>query len=377
MTVHAAPWVLPISAPPIADGAVALDRAGQVVAVGRAAELSRLGAVEHHDGVLLPGLVNAHTHVELSHLAGRVPGGDGLVPWIRRLMAERVSDEAARQEAARPAIAALAARGTVCVGDVNNGTPVAPLLRDAGVDVVTFDERIQPRGLPAPPRRGAIPTAHATYTCGKDALVALAAHTGGRIASIHVEEDPAEAAWLSGGDGPLRELLTERGALPDAGPPGLAPVAWLEALGVLGPGTLLVHLTCAGDDALAAAARAGAVAVLCPRSNLYIGGRLPPWRRIRAAGLRVALGTDSLASAPSLDVLGDVAALARDGADPAWLLACATSGGATALGRPHLGALAVGLRPGLVCLGSGARSIDDPVAWVAHEGAQAPARRLA
>ncbi len=146
---------------------------------------------------------------------------------------------------------------------------------------------------------------------------------------------------------------------------------------MLGPGSLLVHLTVADNASLALAAQRGATAVLCPRSNRHITGRLPPWDRIRAAGLRVALGSDSLASSPTLDVLGDVAELARAGADPAWLLEAATHGGARALALPHLGALAAGLRPRLIELGDAARGLSDPLAWVAHEGADAPARRLA
>lgn len=80
-TVHTAPWVVPIAAPPIRDGAVVLDPSGVVTAVGRAQHLRTLGTVVEHRSVLLPGLVNAHAHVELSHLVGRVPGGDGLAAW--------------------------------------------------------------------------------------------------------------------------------------------------------------------------------------------------------------------------------------------------------------------------------------------------------
>lgn len=381
-TVHLAPWVVPIAAAPIRDGAVVLDNRGVVTAVGRATHLRTLGEVREHQAVLLPGLVNAHAHLELSHLAGRVPGGDGLAAWIRRLLALRDSEPGLNNlsqviDSARAAALAMAARGTVAVADVTNGGQVAGLLLEAGLDVLVLDERIAPRGLPAPSRPGAIPTAHATYTCGVPSLRALAAAAGGRLASIHVEEDPAEAAYLLEGRGPLADLLDERNARPEGTPCGLRPVAWLDALQLIGPGTLLVHLTCADDASLALAARLGATAVLCPRSNLHISDRLPPVARIRAAGLRVALGTDSLASSPSLDVLGEVATLAKAGADPAWLLNAATLDGAHALGFRHLGALQPGLRPGLLALGINERSLENPVAFIAHEGASAPATRLA
>jgi cytosine/adenosine deaminase-related metal-dependent hydrolase len=95
---------------------------------------------------------------------------------------------------------------------------------------------------------------------------------------------------------------------------------------------------------------------------------------MRVLGLRVALGSDSLASSPSLDVFGDVQCLARAGAEPAWLLEVATAGGAAALGKPHLGALEPGRRPGLIVVGD--RAVADPLVFLAHEGADAPVRRV-
>jgi cytosine/adenosine deaminase-related metal-dependent hydrolase len=207
-------------------------------------------------------------------------------------------------------------------------------------------------GLPAVP---GVATAHSTYATHREALAAVGA------ASIHVEEDPAEAEWLLRGTGPFAQLL------PPRPPEGLRPVPYLDRLGLLGPRTLLVHMTCADDDSLALAARRGATVVLCPRSNLHIGGRLPRWRAVRAAGCRVSLGTDSLASCDSLDVLADVAVLARDGAEPAWLIDAATRG--EPLGFPE--------PAGWIETGDAARFLRDPLAWLAFEGHSAPVRRLA
>ena len=369
MIVHAAPWVVPVAAPPIRDGAVALD-GDRVAAVGPRAALSELGALVEHRGVLMPGTVNAHTHLELSHV--RVPGGDGLVPWVRRLLATRTPTNV---DVARAAAKAMSARGTVGAVDISNDGGTVPLWADANIEARVLTERIAPRGEP-PPAQGP-ETAHAAYSCGPAALRTLAARNGGRLASIHVEEDPAEAAWLVDGGGPFAEFLAERDALPSVAVPGIRPIAWLDKLGVLGPGTLLVHLTVADSESLDRAARHGCIAVLCPRSNLHIGRRLPPIGGIRAAGLRVALGTDSLASCPTLDVLGDVQTLARAGVDPEWLVRAATAGGALAMGAAHLGALSVGKRPGLVALGDDQQGLRDPIAWIAHEGADAPARRIA
>jgi cytosine/adenosine deaminase-related metal-dependent hydrolase len=367
--VHAAPWVVPVDGPPVAGGAVALD-GDRVAAVGPLGALCDLGEVVEHRGVLMPGTVNAHLHLELSHV--RVPGGDGLVPWVRRLLATRTPTNV---EVAAATAKQMAARGTVAAIDLSNDGGTAPLFADAGIEARVLHERIAPRGEP-PAARGH-ETAHAAYSCGPAALRTLAARNGGRLASIHIEEDPAEAAWLVDGSGPFAEFLAERDALPSVAVPGMRPVVWLDSLGVLGAGTLLVHLTVADTESLDRAAARGCIAVLCPRSNLHITGRLPPVGGIRAAGLRAAIGTDSLASSPTLDVLGELQALARAGVEPDWLVRAATAGGAAAIGAAHLGALSVGKRPGLLVVGDDQHALREPLAWLAHEAADAPVRRLA
>src|SRR5262245_26726035 len=117
-----APWVLTMAEPPLREGAVVVDGGDTVVAAGPRADLRRLHPAapeERAEGALLPGLVNAHCHLELSALAGAMPGGAGLVPWATRIpaAAARVSPEDARAAAARAAREA-AGRGTAAVGDV-------------------------------------------------------------------------------------------------------------------------------------------------------------------------------------------------------------------------------------------------------------------
>jgi cytosine/adenosine deaminase-related metal-dependent hydrolase len=359
--------VLPIAHPPIADGVVAVDEGGTIRGVGRRVDLRGAGKTVEHRGVLMPALVNAHTHLELSGL-GLLPGGDGLAPWIQRLLRARGQpDLRAIERAARQ----MRARGTIAVADVANGPEAGPIARAAGLELLELDERVALNGDLAPPRPGAVMTPHSTYTCGEMSLRQIAAHSGGKIVSIHVEEDPAEAGLTLEGTGEIAELLRARGIHP--GPPLQRPVMWLDALGLLGEGTLLVHLTFADEASLARAAERRAIAVLCPRSNKHITGKLPPFARMR--GLRVAIGTDSLASCPSLDVLGDVQCLARVGAEAAWLLGAATANGAAALKLPHLGTLEPGRRPGVICVGD--RAVKDPVAFVAHEGADVAVERVA
>jgi cytosine/adenosine deaminase-related metal-dependent hydrolase len=142
---------------------------------------------------------------------------------------------------------------------------------------------------------------------------------------------------------------------------------YAASLGALAPGVLLVHLTDAREDELARVAEAGARAVFCPRSNLYIEGKFPPLIAARKAGVEAALGTDSLASNASLDVLAEARALGdRFSSVPASdLLAMATWNGARALGRQDLGRIAKGARPGLVAIDGDVG--DDPSAFVLRQ----------
>jgi cytosine/adenosine deaminase-related metal-dependent hydrolase len=128
------------------------------------------------------------------------------------------------------------------------------------------------------------------------------------------------------------------------------PVAVAEKLGVLASGALLVHLADVRPEELEVVARSDARVVLCPRSNLFIETRLPPLHAMRRSGIAAALGTDSLASCPSLDVLAEAKALHERFADVPGhdLLAMATRNGALALGLEGLGTFAPGARPGVL-----------------------------
>jgi cytosine/adenosine deaminase-related metal-dependent hydrolase len=172
--VYRAAWVLPIAAPPIRAGWVAVD-GGLLVDVGRG---PRSDATDLGDVALLPALVNAHTHLELSHLAGAVPPSTRFVPWARQVIAarRRVADPADPLivEAARRAIDHLAETGTGLVGDVSNTLVTVPLLRDAGMSARVFHELLgfsaeDPAGLVSPcpaPARRPTPRRPAAAGCG-------------------------------------------------------------------------------------------------------------------------------------------------------------------------------------------------------------------
>lgn len=377
--------VLPGDGPAIADGMLVMD-GPTVVSVG--AWDGR--PAERLEGVLMPGLVNAHTHVELSSMRGRVHGGEGFVPWVDRLVttrAEMVAEEEA--EGVTAGVSELVASGTVAVGDVSNGLGAVDVLARSGIGGAVFHEvfgldrsvvlrRIEgllaerSRAWPTPDLSYAV-APHTLYTLHPEAARALLdrARVDGVRTSLHLAEHASERRAIEMGDGPVPEWL-ERRAKQSREWPRSPLFDFAESVGALRPGVLLVHLTDARPDELARVAASGASVVLCPRSNLHIEGRLPPLLAVRAAGIEAALGTDSLASNASLDVLAEARALAdRFPQVPAWeLVKMATWNGACALGRPDLGRLAPGTRPGVVLVEG--RVSGDAAAWVLR----APARKL-
>jgi cytosine/adenosine deaminase-related metal-dependent hydrolase len=392
------------------DGAVVVDDRGLVIDVGRAGDVLPLHAgakTETIRGVLLPGLVNAHTHIELSAMRGQVPGGAGFVPWVEHLIGARVSVRPELDaEAIESAVQELVALGTVAVAEVTNSlAAVRALARHGiigcifhevfGLDLEALERRVrelpqvvEEHAMPWPsPELTYAPTPHTLYTTHAEVarrLVREASEKGVRV-SIHLAEHAAERRYLQQGDGPIVGWYEARLKLPHASLrwPGRSPVDFADDLGALTPNVLCVHLTDARPEELAKVAERGAPVVFCPRSNLYIETRLPPLLAARAAGLSPALGTDSLASSPSLDVLAEARALAdRFSTVPAReLVRMATWNGACALGRPDIGRIARGTRPGIFAIegevGEDAcafvlRNVRAPRRWVARRQTPVP-----
>jgi cytosine/adenosine deaminase-related metal-dependent hydrolase len=361
-------WVLPIVSAPIHDGRVAVHR-GCVVWVGRAGDPGAPdGPVRDlGPGVLLPGLVNAHCHLELSHLAGRVPFGAGFVPWIEGVVASRGrTSETDVRAATGAAIDFLEDRGTVAVGDVSNALGHLDLLAASRLSAVVFLELLgwDPAKagstlLWAEERRASMaPTlgpglevrlaAHAPHSCSAALLRGLVERGG--PGSIHLAESPAETTFLADGGGEWPAFLEGRGlgSVPFS-PPAASPVRYVHGLGVLHDGLVAAH--CVQVDAAdrELLGRLGVRVVLCPRSNRNLGVGTADVPALLAAGVRLALGTDSLASVETLDVLDDAVLLHRSfpAIEAATIVRMATLGGAEALGFDDLGAIAPGRRAAL------------------------------
>jgi cytosine/adenosine deaminase-related metal-dependent hydrolase len=332
--------------------------------------------------VLLPGLVNAHTHLELSWLAGRIRPTASIVDWIRTLMAERAAGPAGGDvtvtRAARAAAADMRRCGTVLVGDISNSLISPAILREAGLGGIVFHEivgfnvqaamlvvqdawrRVEAVGgssdMPSDDARGPAlqigVVGHAPYSVSAALMSEIARHDRGVPLSVHVAESAEEIEFLRSGSGPFRELLEDLDVWNPAWEvPQCDPVEYLRQVDYLKAGLLAVHAVHLTDDALDALREAGAVVVTCPRSNEWVGGGIPRVTHFYAAGIPVAIGTDSLASVPSVSLFDELAELRRIAPDvtAASLLDSATRVGAEALGRgADYGTLAPGRRARLV-----------------------------
>jgi cytosine/adenosine deaminase-related metal-dependent hydrolase len=349
-----ASWVLPIDRAPIRDGWIEIDR-GRITSLGGGRPPAP--AEDVGDVAVLPGLVNAHTHLELSWLAGRIPPASSLPEWIAQVLEARASTGGAeaseRQDAMRRAAEGLRAAGTVLVGDVSNTLETPAVLAGAGLGGVVFHEligfnAIAPRAIVdeararreslRPPVGGRVEittVAHAPYSVAPALFTEIARRESRGPLSVHLAESPEEIEFLRSGTGPFRRLLERLGVWHDRWPvPGCDPVEFLDRVGYLRSDLLVVHGVHLTDAALARLARVGATLVTCPRSNEWVGAGLPRLAHIYGEGVRVAVGTDSLASAPTLNVFDELAEMRRVAPDVAAsaLLDSATRAGAEALG---------------------------------------------
>ena len=385
MTLHRAAWVLPISAPPIPEGAVAVAE-GRIAAVGPFADLRRRhpGEVaDHGDAVLLPGLVNAHTHLEWSFLRGAISPQADFVEWMREITARRLATPPAQvADAIRKAAEEMAATGTVAVGEVinnvNPGTAAsAEGMTSAGLRGVVFVELIHFRGdqaerifqeggefLEMLRKRGPSLvyhfSPHAPYSVSPALFRRIKAGTERR--TVHLAENEAEVRLLQSGDGLWREVLEGRGRWdPSWTPPGVSPVRYLDDLGFLDDRTLAVHVVHVDESDIVILRRRGTPVCLCPRSNARLNVGRAPARKLFDAGLTVALGTDSLASNEDLNMFSEMRALRDQNPDltPEQIVRAATLNGAVALGlEAELGSLDAGKSARLI--GVRTNGMDDP-----------------
>ena len=347
-----AQFVHPVTAPPIEDGAVLVDDRGTIAAVGPNAVVPTppgARALEFPHARLLPGLVNTHTHLELTHLIGKNTERE-FAGWIRGLRV--LKDAASPDEFSRSAEQGVRdawAAGVTCVADTGStGAPLEALARLGGRGIY-YQEVFGPdpakcaasmeelrRALDRlSPFASSLLTLgvspHAPYTVSEPLYRAVAelARSEGWPVAMHLAESPAETELVRDGAGSFAEALRARGF--PITPRGCSPVEYLVQLGVVQRGTACLCIHCVQVDQrdVELLCHAGASIAHCPRSNRAHGHGAAPLAAFRRAGLRVGLGTDSVVSVGDSSLLAEAAAAGLEGEDALRML---TIEGARALG---------------------------------------------
>ncbi len=357
-------YVFPVIDEPIPDGVVTVS-GSRIRAIGtRAAQ----GPVEDLGNVaIIPGLVNAHTHLEFSHLTQPLgnPGID-IVQWISRLMESRLDVAESPQSAVQQGVNQSSRLGTTALAEIAQpGWSPEPFDTTGHLDATVFQELIAPTAdrVPAaveraqqhvaaatstgPWRAGLSP--HAPYSVHPELLsAAVSLSNAGRIPlSFHLAESREEMELLQSGSGPFRQLLDQLGARDaDSFKPGTRPLDYLQALHGAHR-TLVVHGNYLDDEEISFLAdHADRMAVVyCPRTHAFFAHDDYPLHRLLAAGATVALGTDSRASSPDLSILAEMQQVAQSHphVSPAAILRLGTLDGAKALGiANHAGSLEPG-----------------------------------
>jgi len=357
-----ADWIVPVDAPPVRRGVLRM-RDGVIEAVGAAEAVApaprheALGAV-----AVLPGLINAHCHLELTGLRGRLPRNRPMVQWLFAMLEERRKGLDFVGGARRGA-AELLAGGCTTVGDISHDNGVWRVLKpleirkvcfaevlgigplavgamarlDASLDGIEPDERL---------RFGISP--HAPYSTAESVYrkaIDLARSRGMRV-TTHLAETPEERRFLQKGDGPLFRFLARLGLINlSVSAPGASPVAYAGRLGLLEEATILAHVHDADDADLDRLADGAADVAYCPGSAAFFARTGHRYDEMLGRGINVCLGTDSLASNDALDMLAEVRAVRAEGKVTAEAaLRMGTVNGAHALGLADtVGALAAGL----------------------------------
>lgn len=350
----AAPWLIPIEAAPIECGALLIGSDGRIQAVGPDSTVPRppdVPSVEFEDAVILPGLINTHTHLELTGLEEQVQERE-FSAWIRRLRELKTRRTPFEYlEAARLGLTACYAAGMTTVADTGDTGAVIQALAEADGSGVAYQEVFGPHPAQAEEsladlqarvkdlgrfttgrvRIGVSP--HAPYTVSGQLYSAVGswARAEGLPLAMHVAESPAEMQFLLAGSGPFAEAWRARGIPLPTG--GRTPVEWLWGLGVLTQRSLCIHAVQVGPPDIRRLADSGAAVAHCPLSNLAHGHGIAPLDALLAAGIRVGLGTDSVVSVGQLDILAEArTAATRVSLTADESLEMCTLGGARALG---------------------------------------------
>lgn len=364
-----ASYIYPVNADPLKEGVIALDSNGLILEILTAAEAELKGIrdVKFYEGILVPGFVNTHCHLELSHLKGKIAKHTGLPGFVEQVIRQRQAADEEVIEAMEAADRDMYAQGIVAVGDISNKLISKEVKEISGIYYHTFIEAMgfNPEKAPEiiaaaksmkkafqPLKASIVP--HAPYSVSDQLFkeITKEAEANQDLISIHNQETPEENEFFEHKSGSFLKLYEFLGLNIDffkaSGQSSLR--AYLPKLSPALK-TLLVHNTFSSvsDINFAKQQHSFLYWCLCPNANLYIENKLPELPVFMEAGVKMTLGTDSLASNDQLSIVEEMKTLQQHFQLPlAELLRWATINGAEFLGiEDRFGSLAPGKAPGI------------------------------
>jgi len=359
------------SGPPLKKGIITTGDDGTIISIeNTGGELKETRDIEFCNGVIIPGFVNCHCHLELSHMRGAIPRGTGLAGFLTRLQKIRNNDPGIIESSAAEADRELYNEGVVLCADICNTPVTFGIKKTSPVRYINFLEVFatdpgkaeskmkEILKLAEDSERDNLPfyiVPHTAYTVSMTLFKLLKEKTNrNRVSSIHFMETRGEDTFVSQHSGPLIESLKEAGMLPEKleTPRDIVSAIMNE---VTQSGTLiLVHNTYADRRTIKQISeRADTFWCLCPLSNIYIENRLPPADLLASEKCNIVCGTDSLASNTKLSILSELKLLQENFPHLPLdeLIRWATINGARALGEDdNFGKIEPGMKPGLLLL---------------------------
>lgn len=373
----AASLVLTLAGKPLKNGVVTIDDKGKVISVtDTGGNLQESERTEFHNGILIPGFVNAHCHLEFSFLKNSVPRHTGIGGFIGEINRKRFASEEVIVRGALEADREMFRNGISAVGDITNASSTLQVKKESNISYYTFIETFgfhpsrasksisQALEISRQFEEADLPssvTPHAPYSVSDELFLEIRKLPAGKCSrvSIHNQESREEEQFFVTGEGPMREHMEKNLGIDTSHwrPTGKSSLASILHKLPEGSSLLLVHNTFINETDLTLLSQSRnpeeTYLVLCPNSNLYIESQLPPVDLLRNSGMKICLGTDSLASNSGLSILQEMITLQLEFPmiPLEEMVTWACLNGARALGMDNrFGTIEPGKIPGLVLL---------------------------
>lgn len=371
MRILHATYIVPLHGPLLENAYLYIEDDGTIIHYTDVAPITDQFEVERYEGLLCPGFVNTHCHIELSHMKNLVGEGTGLPAFVAQIPKKRSQATEHLDAALKAADQHMRDTGTVAVGDISNADHSIAVKRESSILYHSFVELYGLDASKAPQivRKGlalledfrsnnllASLVPHSPYTLSSELLEAIYRYSDKELISIHHQETPSEMELFQKGQGELMESFESRGLDMSQQKSFQGSSSDYSLLSYLSPDQrlLLVHNTCSEDDDIHKVERYfnQVYWCTCPKSNWYIERRLPNYDLWRQHQLKITVGTDSLASNKSLNMLEELQFIQSKfpHIPTEELLLWACKNGAEALGFKDLGAFVAGNRPGVLLI---------------------------